>query len=195
MINHDLKCIFIHIPRCAGSSVEHWLCGKDWWSIDPASKHLTARQARMIYAEYWDSYFKFSILRDPLTRSRSCLKYADHFGLSAENGRIDFSGYRQRFGDSVLVEYDYRFHAPDSVRHAGQKPGQIYGNILDEELDFIARFETLHQDMEQVRAQLGVAHKMDIHAERSKHETAPLAPDTIREIHALYAEDYRVFGF
>lgn len=195
MINHDLKCIFIHIPRCAGTSVEYWLCGKDWWSIDPASKHLTARQARNLYAEYWGRYFKFSIVRNPVARSLSCLKYADHFGLSACGGTIDFSGYHARFGSSIVVEHDYRFHTENDVRHPGQKPGQVYANILDEPLDFVARFETLDQDMERIRAELGLTQRMKIHAEQSTEPSIRPNQSTEAKILAMYKEDYRIFRY
>src|SRR5579875_525331 len=110
------KCIFVHIPRCAGTSVETWLCGRDYWTVDPARKHLTAGQARRTYAAYWGSYFKFSIVRHPFTRFGSCLKYGSHFGLArgAPSG-LDFSGYHERFGREVVVEYDHRFYDSNEV--------------------------------------------------------------------------------
>ena len=34
MINHQYKCIFIHIPRCAGTFIELAIDKRDWWNVD-----------------------------------------------------------------------------------------------------------------------------------------------------------------
>ena len=65
MINHKYKCIFIHIPRCAGSSVELAIDGRDWWNVDISQKHMTAESCKKLYKDYWDEYFKFSFVRNP----------------------------------------------------------------------------------------------------------------------------------
>jgi len=198
MICHDLKCIFIHIPRCAGTSVEIWLAGRDWWQIDPASKHLTARQARTAYAGYWDDYFKFAIVRHPVSRSRSCLKYGAHFGLAqTPDGGIDFTGYHARFGDRIVVERDHRFHPPEAVEYHRHRQRQIYGNILDDDLDFVARFETLAQDMGRVRRQLGLKRAFDFHTEKSARHSrqSALPAKTLGKVHALYARDFAAFDY
>ena len=54
MISHELKCIFIHIPRTAGSSIERALINDDWWTVESKTKHLIASQAKKIYSEYWN---------------------------------------------------------------------------------------------------------------------------------------------
>jgi len=71
MISHELKCIFIHIPRTAGSSIERALINDDWWNVDRKTKHLIANQAKKLYSEYWNDYFKFSFVRDPYSRMLS----------------------------------------------------------------------------------------------------------------------------
>lgn len=196
MICHDLKCIFVHIPRCAGTSIETWLTGTDWWRVDPATKHLTARQAGRLYAAQWPDYFKFAVVRDPVARCRSMLKYAAHFGLAErQDGGIDFSGYHARFGDPVVVEYDHRFHDPASVRHPDHASGRVYGNILDLPLDFVARYETLDRDMERVRQQLGLTRRFDVHTERSSRPASPLPERTQSHIHTLYAGDILEYGY
>ena len=57
MIDHKNKCIFIHIPGCAGSSIELSLVKKDWWLIGKKTKHIFASDAKKVYSEYWDDYF------------------------------------------------------------------------------------------------------------------------------------------
>jgi hypothetical protein len=46
MISHEHKCIFVHISRTGGSSIERTIFKKDWWLIDPATKHLTASKTK-----------------------------------------------------------------------------------------------------------------------------------------------------
>jgi hypothetical protein len=196
MISHELKCIFIHIPRCAGSSVEKWLTSKDWWSIEPATKHLTVRQAKSLYEDYWDDYFKFTIVRHPVDRCRSCLKFEKHFGLSLQpDGKIDFSGYHALFGEDITVEYDHRFYSSDDVRHNDHKKSQVYGNIIDAPLDFIGRYERLKSDMKIIQKELGVRQDFDVHIEKSNLTLDGLYPETIRKIEALYEQDFELFGY
>ena len=65
MISHQYKCIFIHIPRTGGTSIEMSITGNDWWFFNRGEKHITVRQARARYADYWKEYFKFTIVRNP----------------------------------------------------------------------------------------------------------------------------------
>ena len=197
MISHKYKCIFIHIPRCAGTSVEGWLHGADWWQHDPKTKHLLASQAREIYAEYWDDYFKFTIVRNPFTRVLSCLKYDWYFGIRARDRRLDFLEYHRHFGVRSIVEFDYRFYTREEVTRPGQQPAKIYGNILDEPLDYVARFETLQDDMREIRKRLGVASKFSEHYERSPAvpKLADIDQATRQYIARLYARDFEAYGY
>lgn len=197
MICHDLKCIFVHIPRCAGTSIEKWIVGEDYWFIDRSSKHIIASQAKSLYSDYWNSYFKFSIVRNPFDRVRSCLKYKDHFGIELNSsGDIDFARYREIFGRDIVVEHDHRFHNRDELLSDRHLPGQVYGNILDEELDFVARFENIEADMRYVQTTLGIKEKFEIHVEASPSGSRKML--TRRDIEAvsnMYAKDFDIFSY
>lgn len=200
MISHEHRCIFVHIPRAGGSSVEQWLCGADWWTIEPSTKHLTASQAKALYSEWWDDYFKFSIVRDPYSRAASLLTYADFFGLKpGPAGTTDWRGYydrfgKFRFGEEVITEHDHRFHWPRDVSRPWHEPGAVYCNILDQPLDFIGHLETLPADMRHVAAKLGVTKPFDNWVERSPRKRVLTASDAI-EIEAMYARDFERFGY
>jgi hypothetical protein len=198
VISHTYKCIFIHIQRTAGSSLESWITGKDWWFVEPQTKHLLASQARRLYAEHWDSYFKFAFVREPADRVLSCLKFADHFGLRAEGGgRIDFSGYHARYGDPVVVEYDQRHYSHAEIASPRHLPGAVYGNILDEPLDFIGRFEHLARDTAFLRDRLALPTPFDQHIQISKTRDPAdaLNPDTRAHIGRIYARDRERFEY
>lgn len=197
MISHDLKCIFIHIPRCAGTSVEQWLVGQDYWGVDSSRKHLIASQARSAYREYWEEYFKFAIVRNPFDRILSCLKYQSYFGLEVDSeGNISFDNYHQRFGEDAIIEFDWRFHTRQDLQGLQARRGFIYGNILDEGLDFIAHFETLQADMDFVRDRLGVATSFSHHAEKSpRNRKRTLSEKDVAHIRDLYQGDFALFGY
>ena len=66
MICHEHRIIFIHLPKCGGTSIEVALTGKSWNSPElRPEQHLTAEEARQRYGEHvFDSYFKFAVVRN-----------------------------------------------------------------------------------------------------------------------------------
>lgn len=174
--------------------------GTDWWNTDPASKHLVASQAKALYREYWDDYFKFAIVRNPYTRVKSCLKYEKFFGMrQMTNGGLRFHNYHRKFGEKVVLEGDHRFYEiPELVRER-HKEGQVYLNLLDEELDFVAKFECFNEDMDFVRDRLSlptsfqsVKHRLQA---SKAGDFAGFDQVTLEKIRQLYRNDFVEYGY
>jgi len=64
MICHDNKIIYIHIPNTAGTSLEKALM-RNKWEYDYRGKHLDWKEMKEKYSEYWDEYFKITVVRNP----------------------------------------------------------------------------------------------------------------------------------
>ena len=198
MISHKHKCIFLHIPRTAGTSIEVWLTGRDWHQSEPGAKHLLASQAKELYRDYWDDYFKFSFVRHPVTRVLSSLKYAEEFGLKREGRDINFANYHKLFGSDVVVEYDHRYQLFPPVQNAKHKTHTIYQNMLDEPLDFIGRYEDLGAHTKLIQAHLNVSMPFEHYYEATTSkppEYYNLSDETLKHIRGMYARDYTRFGY
>lgn len=61
MISHKHKCIFIHIPSTSGTYIENLFNGDS--TLDD-TRHLSIYKYKEMYHDYWDSYFKFTIVRN-----------------------------------------------------------------------------------------------------------------------------------
>ena len=148
MISHKYKCIFIHMPRTGGSFIEKILIDKDQWDINPKLKHMTASQAKLRYRKHWNSYFKFSFVRHPLSRFKSMMKYSEFFfgekNINLLNKQhIDF--YKKKFNYPNLIEIDTRFYSPK--KNKNNLKNQPYLNFLNEKLDFIGLYENFDKDL------------------------------------------------
>lgn len=161
MICDKHKCIFVHIPKVAGQSVEHFFLNKldlDWDTekdqlylmnnTDPAKG--TEKLAHLAASEYvgcghisqqkFDEYFKFSFVRNPWARLVSEYRYRNYFRYKS-------------FKDFVLN----KMPSPgfdDKYRHVMPQYDMLYenGRCL---VDFVGRFETLQQDFDKVCEHLG----------------------------------------
>lgn len=137
MICSKLKVIFIHIPRTGGTSIEKALIDKNWWHVERATKHLTWIQARQIYAEYWDHYLKFSVVRNPWDWIVS-LYHAHYYTRSVARG-ISWREYvkNPRFAP----------HEQDNI---------IQSEIIGNKMDFVLRFENLERDFKRLCSRIGI---------------------------------------
>ena len=204
MISHEYKCIFIHLPRVGGTSVENWICGDDWWNVDRPTKHLLASQAKEIYKDYWDEYFTFAFVRNPWARMVSMLKYSKCYGVRYQPSRfqpffggLDINRYQKRYGTDLVLEHDHRFYDRADLISDRHLRGQVYGNLLDEELDFVGKLEDFTEDCKRIQEILGIEKEMTHQVEKSstgKYQDY-YSLRTRKRVEAMYAKDIEHYGY
>jgi len=196
---HDgLRAIFIHNPRCAGSSIEVAL------GLDHG--HDTMRQARERHGEeVWSNYFRFSIVRDPLTRLISTHEFAqaekswyhDNLAPGPQGSHGDIHpDYETVKGRSLEECCRMLLTDPTSLKHPGWKPQTHFISDPDG-LDFIGRYEDLAEDWKYVCRMLGV----DIElprintAAQLRDRSDYMTPFVCEFAGRFYRADYAAFGY
>lgn len=182
MIDHQRQLLFVHIARTGGTSIEAALIGRDWWEVDPPSKHLSASQTRRLYGdELWNRYFKFSVVRNPWDRLVSM--WATGWWEPDSSARD-----RTRF--------------PEWVRNLQPHPHEHYQSlhyheILDEPIDRVLRFEHLAADFERLLSDVGRPAVSLPHCEGRSRESYQRYYDarTRDYVGEVFAEDIRRFGY
>ena len=146
VVSHEYKCIFIHIPRTSGTSIEKTLFEKNTASRNPnywkKYKHFKASQVREHVGEdVWNSYFKFSMVRNPWDRvvSRYMMFWVEE--LKPIN-----------IGSGKSLQY---FLENDGMHITPWENGITCCDYIDEELDYICRFENRDEDLTHVLNAVG----------------------------------------
>ncbi len=162
MISHHHKCIFVHIPKCAGQSIEHVflsLLGLTWETRaplllrpndrpelgPPRLAHLRADQyvaCKYIPQDMFDQYFTFSFVRNPWSRSVSLYRFLGY------DRKMDFKKFLLHELKNRLVEEERWFVGPQSDFLCGDD-----GRIL---VDHVGRFENLQNDFDAVCDAIGI---------------------------------------
>lgn len=181
MISHEHKLIFIHIPKCAGSSIKNHIFGDirmDWKTPNyellygwcPKRKihlqHATAKQLLemdLIKEEIWNEYFKFTIVRNPWDRA-----YSDYLWIMQDrNIKGSFRQYITKTGDfepylTNSETMDFRGdHLIPQTDFFSQK-GKL-------KMDFVGSFENLAKDMTIVNQKSHLANPFDSHEKNNKN--------------------------
>ena len=135
MICHEHKCIFIHIPKTAGESIEIALSGKTFnqpgkeYDGHP-EKHWSAKKIKQVYPKEFANYFKFSIVRNPWDRFLSWVYYL--------NRKYDRN-------TSTFREYMYQDLKNDYIIYRSNTYNMLFiGGELA--VDLVLRFENLAND-------------------------------------------------
>ncbi|AVI51436.1 hypothetical protein C5O00_09730 [Pukyongia salina] len=211
MISHQHKCIFIHIPKCAGTSVKYFLYPNqkiDWFEANyevvhgwcPKRKffmqHATAKQlveTGLVTTQQWESYFKFTFVRNPWDRAIS-----DYFWLQNDRKIKDnFSNYLDKAGKfkTVLTETGETHYRGDHLTPQSR--------FFDEKgtyaVDYMGRFESFENDMQHIVKALGIQQDFDLHINAARknrrHYSRYYSDALIAKVAKLYAADIERFNY
>lgn len=193
MISHHDRCVFVHVPKCAGQSVEIFFLrriGLDWETRAPLLLRINdvpalgpPRLAHLKAHEYvekkwmppgqYEAYFKFAFVRNPWDRTASFYR---------------FLGYDRFCSFSRFVSR----HLPEQMERKAwflcPQAEYVYGPDHRLLVDFVGRFEALAQDFATACERLGIAGAELPHVNDSKTRRRPL--DWLRRPGLPYREMY-----
>jgi|TARA_R110002167_G_scaffold170045_2_gene368030 chondroitin 4-sulfotransferase 11 len=194
MINHELKCIFIHIPRCAGTYVEKVLDGRDWWRVDKAQKHLSAEEAKARYSDVWDEYFKFGFVRNPWA-----LEVSWYFWKNRQDIDISFEKFvnNAKLNSTAKISQnlgDKRFANLWSDHGSCYDWLSCDGRI---ELDFVGKVENIEEDIAHVCESLNTTFVQRHRWNQTKHAhySRYYAEKSKQTVETRYAKDIEHFSY
>ena len=204
MINENRKFIFIHIPKCGGSSIQKILQDEDctmnsgWDSRKKKFKqHCTISQLRNVYNIKIAEYFSFTFVRNPWDKVVS-----DHFYWQRKESPFKKILKGTTIKDYLLCRNGYEFmnHLDNNLGRADHFCCQ-HKYIIDQNkkniVNFIGRFENLQQDFNIICDKINMPRVKLPHLNKSKHEHYSQYYDAeTREIaNKKYAKDIEYFGY
>jgi len=192
LVSHEHKCVFVHVPKVAGMSIEYAL-GVDIYKLHAGpleEKH--GRPDEGTHAEWFDPYFSFAFVRNPWDRVVS----AFCFDLKQMDGG---SWNPRRRAIELECERDFSRFVVDILPWA--QNAEIYRRQLSWlagfEFDFVGRFERLQQDFDRVCAAIGCTSAKLLSINSSDHVDYrefydPVTRDTVAH---LYSDDIELLGY
>lgn len=210
MISHKHKCIFVHIPKSAGTSIERFLRDVD---PDIPAQVLRKRGFSRFFNDYSD-YYVFSFVRNPYDRLVSAwkwgqLKFQKEGGLAFYNKEraVSFEEYvllttdfdYRKYNESLWSEYDEYHTLPQFEFFPQLNGGHYFTDKISSDFtcDFIGKFENLNEDFNKVCANIGVAELKLPHAYNSKTFKQPQqwTNDLKEKVYNFYKKDFEFFSY
>jgi len=172
MTSHELKCIFIHFPRTAGSSIEKFLLKTDDIYGPKTSIYRDKENNERIISEghhtsvkdyvkqngeeIWNEYFTFSFVRNPW----------DWF---VSNFFWDLYQYNKAKAEGRAIKYRRNFIVEECnsdfttyIKKGAERPDWfVFTQVCDfiGNPDFVGRFENLEKDMQIICNRLSLEYK------------------------------------
>lgn len=183
MISHKHKCIFIHIPKTAGTSINNFFYPQHLFHTHIADydklfgwcpkrqmhmQHATASELmekELITEAIWESYFKFTFIRNPWDRS-----YSDYLWMQS------FSGIKGSFKDYILAKgpFEKILNDNSNIKYLGDhlRSQTEYFDLKGKyEVDFIGRFENFDNDIHTFLEKLKVDKSFSNHDNKTVRKT------------------------
>ena len=215
-VSHAYRCLFVHIPKTGGTSIEHAL-GLYWrrrredrdalfGPIESADiqrrgfasaylQHLTMAEIRALYHPEWPfgGYFTFAFVRNPWDRMVSSFSKKDgHLVRTARARGLELEGVSFPEYVRLTAEVPDHAHMLPQYRFVTDDTGAV-------DVDFVGRFESLAEDFDKVRLRLGIESRLP-HEKRSARRDGLdyrryYTEETQRVVAARYAGDIELFGY
>lgn len=172
IISHKHKFIFIHIPKCAGTSIRHTLI-QELYNIDPIDCRNLDQNIAQVFKELGNStdmeqhsnvcevieylsgrsldindYFTFAFTRNPWCRAVSSYLYAN---------KIKETAWAKGVMSKTFFEYT-------------QSTQLIQSNFIVPGVDFVGKIENLQEDFDIVCDRIGMNRVKLSHINKTRHK-------------------------
>ncbi|EPZ6828082.1 sulfotransferase family 2 domain-containing protein [Campylobacter coli] len=192
---HDkYKCIFIHVPKVAGSSIERVIYQTDKWLVG----HVKASDYTKFDKDKFDSYFSFGFVRNPYDRVVSAYHYLKNDSpdpCDIKWGRLHINNLT--FEEFILSLQDEEFKEEIlSKNHFSFQYKYLCDKNMNILVNFIGRFEKLDNDFKKI---LNILRRKDslVHINKSKHLNYRdyYNSQTYKIIREIYRDDFEIFDY
>lgn len=196
--DHELECIFLHVPKAAGTSLRKSV-------YHSKSFHIPSLRYKAVCPVRFESYFKFFFVRNPWDRLLSAYEYLKI------KCRADMSFPDHRWAASNLTKYNSFAEFVSSLEHGGmRKKVKQYIHFRDQLdwicdsdtsrtllVDFVGRYETIQRDYERLGEILGLSGSLPVERQNLKPKDYRQAYSTkmIDIVSDIYREDISRLGY
>jgi len=161
--------------------------------------HLAVRDFQLIYGRReFDSFFKFTIVRNPWDRLVSSFLFLKSGGYGPE----DQSWAQQHLAAFASFDHFVRqWVTPESIDsyiHFVPQHRFLGGGDGPTNVDFVGRFETLGTDFADICNRVGIKAELQrLNRTSASHESYVdlYTEETARIVAEVYSEDIRLFGY
>lgn len=188
-----LKCIYVHIPKTAGVSINKALFG------NLGGGHRTIETYKKIFGpSVFDDYYTFTFVRNPYSRLLSAYRFLKDGGFNEKN---------KSWADENLSDYDtFDEFVKEWVNeeniwlydHFKPQYSYVCDINLTPEVDFVGKFESINMDFTKVCRDLNIQNNLSVHNKGKKrnacwkHFYTDYSRDKIAD---LYQLDFQIFKY
>jgi hypothetical protein len=207
-VSKQLNCIFVHIPKTGGTSIETALDMFDDWKIEQPQKlfgliastelqkhgflsaflqHLTFSEIQTISTD-WQDFFSFSFVRNPWDKMVSMYSNPDpHMVKQARQQGIELTkiSFAEFINNTGKIQH---IHLLEQHKFIFDNNKQL--------VDFIGRFENLEADFQQLTKLIGISCQLP-HRNKSQRKSYQdyYDSDTQAIVAERYQQDISMFGY
>ena len=195
---HEKKCIFIHIPKTAGTSIEQFLKEKGKNNIEyigvrnnRSLQHLTAFELKHELGPTFINYYKFSIVRNPYNRLLSEYYWTPlNIGYKAGKTKADFIThvanivrnklyFNNIYNDHFIPQYLF-----------------LYGNSKNILIDQVFKYENLNESVKYLKYKLKIDDDLPF-LNKSKDNIVKTDWNQRQKerIYKIYQKDFLIFNY
>ncbi|HEH4645058.1 TPA: sulfotransferase family 2 domain-containing protein, partial [Campylobacter coli] len=193
---HDkYKCIFIHVPKVAGSSIERVIYQTDRWLVG----HRKANDYMMFNKDRFESYFSFGFVRNPYDRVVSAYHYLRNGGGTlgdekwAKKNIYKYNSFKEFVLDLKNPKIQNKIL---NWMHFIPQYKFLCDNESNILVNFTGKFENLEEDFKKI---LKILNRKDqlMHINKSNHvDYKNYYNDVMYKIvREIYRDDFEIFDY